>query len=77
MTTTESQPQAHPHAHGAVGAHHGDLGVRTAIQRLYGLDALPNREQSEQIAEQWRPYATIGSWYCWRSLEFKTDSGKS
>ena len=49
---------------------HGDLGIRTAIQRLYGLDELPNREICHRIAEPWRPYASIASWYCWRSLEF-------
>jgi DNA-3-methyladenine glycosylase II len=48
---------------------HSDLGVRTAIQRLYKLPALPTREQAHRIAECWRPYASIASWYCWRSLE--------
>jgi DNA-3-methyladenine glycosylase II len=49
---------------------HGDLGVRTAIRNLYALDDLPDRVTSHRIAEPWRPYASIGSWYCWRSLEF-------
>jgi DNA-3-methyladenine glycosylase II len=49
---------------------HGDYGVRTAIQKLYGLDELPDRETCHRIAEPWRPYASIASWYCWRSLEF-------
>ena len=48
---------------------HGDLGVRTAIQKLYSLDELPNRETCHRIAEPWRPYASIAAWYCWRSLE--------
>jgi DNA-3-methyladenine glycosylase II len=48
---------------------HGDLGVRMAIQKLYGLDELPNRETCHRIAEPWRPYASIATWYCWRSLE--------
>jgi DNA-3-methyladenine glycosylase II len=48
---------------------HGDLGVRTAIQRLYGLEELPDRKVAHRIAEPWRPYASIASWYCWRSLE--------
>ena len=47
---------------------HDDLGVRTAIKRAYGLDELPNKIISHQIAEAWRPYATVASWYCWRSL---------
>ncbi len=50
---------------------HDDLGVRSAIRNLYGLDELPNKEVSHRIATPWRPYASIASWYCWRSLEFK------
>ena len=49
---------------------HGDYGVRSAIQKLYGLEELPDRETCHRIAERWRPYASIASWYCWRSLEF-------
>jgi len=48
---------------------HGDLGVRMAIQKLYGLEELPSREACHRIAEPWRPYASIAAWYCWRSLE--------
>ena len=50
---------------------HDDLGVRVAIRNLYGLDELPNKDISHQIAAPWRPYASVASWYCWRSLEFK------
>jgi len=49
---------------------HGDYGVRSAIQRLYGLKKLPDPQTCLRIAEPWRPYASIASWYCWRSLEF-------
>jgi DNA-3-methyladenine glycosylase II len=48
-----------------------DLGIRTAIRKLYGLDDLPDRAQCEAIAAPWRPYASVASWYCWRSLEKK------
>jgi DNA-3-methyladenine glycosylase II len=47
---------------------HDDLGVRAAIKRFYRLDELPDKETSHRIAAAWRPYATVGSWYCWRSL---------
>ena len=50
---------------------HDDLGVRTAIRNLYGLDELPNKEISHRIAAPWRPFASVASWYCWRSLEFR------
>ena len=47
----------------------GDLGIRTAIQRLYDLPALPDRGECERVAVAWRPHATLASWSCWRSLE--------
>jgi DNA-3-methyladenine glycosylase II len=50
---------------------HDDLGVRMAIRNLYELDDLPTKEVSHKIAAPWRPYASVASWYCWRSLEFK------
>lgn len=54
---------------------HDDYGVRAAIQKLYGLDALPDKKASLEIASPWRPYATIASWYCWRSLELDGKTG--
>jgi DNA-3-methyladenine glycosylase II len=48
---------------------HDDLGVRTAIRDRYGLDALPDKTASHAIAALWRPYASVASWYCWRSLD--------
>ncbi len=48
-----------------------DLGVRVAIKDLYGLDDLPDKKTCLEIAAPWRPYATIGSWYCWRRLDLK------
>ena len=49
---------------------HGDYGVRSAIQKLYGLKKLPDPATCARIAEPWHPYASIAAWYCWRSLEF-------
>jgi len=56
---------------------HADLGVRTAIQKLYDLEELPDRETSHRIAQPWRPYASIATWYCWRSLDSAPAGGKS
>jgi DNA-3-methyladenine glycosylase II len=47
----------------------GDLGIRRAIERAYGLDALPQAPEIEQIAEPWRPYRTLACRYLWRSLQ--------
>lgn len=46
-----------------------DLGIRAAIRNLYGLAELPQPAQVEEQARPWRPYATVASWYLWRSLE--------
>jgi len=46
---------------------HQDLGIRSAIQRLYRLADLPDRAACETVAAPWRPYATIACWYLWRS----------
>jgi DNA-3-methyladenine glycosylase II len=47
----------------------GDLGIRRAIQRAYGLDALPEAGAMEKIAEPWRPHRTLACRYLWRSLQ--------
>jgi DNA-3-methyladenine glycosylase II len=46
-----------------------DLGIRQAIRRFRQLDELPTKQQSLELAEVWRPYSTVASWYCWRSLD--------
>ena len=52
---------------------HDDLGIRSALRTLYDLPDLPARTTSTQLAEPWRPYATIASWYLWRLTDLKTD----
>ncbi len=54
---------------------HGDYAIRAAIQNLYGLVELPDKLTSSGIAEPWRPYRTIATWYCWRSHELKVNQG--
>ena len=46
-----------------------------ALKNLHGLDELPNKQQCVELAASWRPYATIGTWYCWRSLDVKRNGG--
>jgi DNA-3-methyladenine glycosylase II len=46
----------------------GDLGIRRAIERAYGLGGLPQPAQTEALAEPWRPYRTLACRYLWRSL---------
>lgn len=47
----------------------GDLGVRRAIERAYGLDDMPGPEDMRRIAETWRPWRSVASLYLWRSLD--------
>ena len=47
----------------------GDLGIRAAIRKAYGLAELPEAGEMEALAARWRPYCTVASWYLWRSLE--------
>lgn len=51
----------------------GDLGIRTGIKNLYGLDALPTPAQITNIAQEnsWHPYESVASWYIWYSLDNK------
>jgi DNA-3-methyladenine glycosylase II len=45
----------------------GDLGLRAAVQRHYKLPKHPTPKQMTALAESWRPYRTIASWYLWRA----------
>lgn len=46
-----------------------DLGIQKGIMQAYGLPAMPKPREVEAIGAKWRPYATIASWYLWRSLD--------
>jgi DNA-3-methyladenine glycosylase II len=47
----------------------GDLGIRRAVERAYGLDALPTAAELTALGEPWRPYRTIACRILWRSLD--------
>jgi DNA-3-methyladenine glycosylase II len=51
-----------------------DFGLRSGIQKQYRLRALPDRKQIEKLAEPWRPYRSVATWYFWRSLGFVPQS---
>ena len=56
----------------------GDLGIVKAIQNAYNLRKTPDVKRLHAIAERWRPYRSVASWYLWASLENKpeVESGK-
>jgi DNA-3-methyladenine glycosylase II len=45
----------------------GDLALRKAIQRAYGLDHLPSQAEVVAIAEAWRPYRSLAVNYLFAS----------
>jgi DNA-3-methyladenine glycosylase II len=46
----------------------GDLALRKAIQRAYGLDHLPSQREVEAIAEAWRPHRSLAVKYLFGSV---------
>lgn len=44
----------------------GDLGIRNAITRLYGIT---DQKEMLTLSEKWKPYRSTACWYLWRSLE--------
>ena len=46
-----------------------DLGLRKAMQKAYSLAELPSPEIMRNIAQSWKPYCSIATWYMWKSLE--------
>jgi DNA-3-methyladenine glycosylase II len=49
----------------------GDLGIVKAIQKAYNLRSRPDVKRLQTIAEPWRPYRSVASWYLWASLDNK------
>jgi DNA-3-methyladenine glycosylase II len=45
----------------------GDLALRRAVQRLYGLDHLPAEREMVEAAERWRPYRSLAASYLFAS----------
>jgi DNA-3-methyladenine glycosylase II len=45
----------------------GDLALRHAVQRRYGLDHLPTEREMVELAERWRPYRSLAVSYLFAS----------
>lgn len=46
-----------------------DLGFRKAVQKNYGFEELPIKQEIQEIAKKWKPYCTVATWYLWRSMD--------
>jgi DNA-3-methyladenine glycosylase II len=47
----------------------GDLGLRNAIKKLYGMRKDPTAKQLERLSKKWAPYRSLASRYLWASLK--------
>jgi len=50
----------------------GDLGLRNALAKAYGMAQPPKPKEIIAFAERWRPYRTAAAWYLWQSLRVIT-----
>src|SRR5258708_7735469 len=46
----------------------GDLGLRRAVENLYGITDI---KKIIELSETWKPHRSTACWYLWRSLENK------
>ncbi len=46
-----------------------DVGIQKAIARHYNGGVRPTLDEMSAIAEPWRPWRSVASWYLWRSLD--------
>ncbi len=49
-----------------------DLGIRNAVKRAYNVE--PTKDTLAAVAEPWRPWRSVASWYLWRSLALTAPS---
>jgi len=53
-----------------------DLGLQHAMRIAYGLRGMPSEKKMLALAEAWRPYRSVASWYLWRSRRLQTPAKK-
>jgi len=46
----------------------GDYGLRAGVRKQYELADLPDKNSLTTLAEPWRPYRSVGTWFIWRSF---------
>jgi DNA-3-methyladenine glycosylase II len=45
-----------------------DYGLRAGVVKHYGFEELPKKAALTELAQPWRPYRSIATWFIWRSL---------
>ncbi len=51
-----------------------DYGFQAGVRDIYGLPELPRARALEELAEPWRPFRTVATWYFWKSRGFVPQS---
>ena len=46
-----------------------DVGLINGISKNYFSGEPVSRSDAREVAEAWRPYSTVATWYIWRSLD--------
>ena len=46
-----------------------DLGLQKAVSHYYFFGETVSREGLRDLAETWRPWRSVATWYLWRGLE--------
>ena len=47
----------------------GDLGLRAGVKLLYNMKVMPSPDQVYALGKKWQPFATVGTWYTWRTID--------
>jgi DNA-3-methyladenine glycosylase II len=51
-----------------------DHGLRMGVRRHYELAEVPRVDRLVELAEPWRPYRSVATWFFWRSFGFVPQS---
>jgi 3-methyladenine DNA glycosylase/8-oxoguanine DNA glycosylase len=51
-----------------------DHGLRSGVRRHYDLAEVPTRDELVELAEPWRPYRSVATWFVWKSFGFVPQS---
>ncbi|GAC1687497.1 MAG: DNA-3-methyladenine glycosylase [Gemmatimonadaceae bacterium] len=54
-----------------------DLGIQNGIMRTYGLRSRPTPKKVLELGAKWSPYASVATWYLWRSLDVPSPKAPS
>ena len=46
-----------------------DIGLLKAISKNYKIKYPPSSSKLSSLKETWSPYATVATWYMWRSID--------